>query len=138
MASGLYWNYFYNVWKTVSYSPFSNAVVFVANAATTTLPDTITGTVTSKSTNGTEVTYSIAIDDSTAALVGYSAEFIQTSDAVSAGIAVHKYGAYVLPDSKVTTKCTPVISVGGTLYEGGTDVDSTLDVGDEIEFTPQT
>ena len=29
VASGLYWNYFYNVWKTVSYSPFSNAVVFV-------------------------------------------------------------------------------------------------------------
>lgn len=138
VASGLYWNYFYNIWKTVSYSPFSNAVVFVANAATTTLPDTITGTVTSKSTNGTEVTYSIAIDDSTAALVGYSAEFIQTSDAVSAGIAVHKYGAYVLPDSEATTKCTPVISVGGTLYEGGTDVDSTLDVGDEIEFTPQS
>lgn len=29
VASGLYWNYFYNVWKTVSYSPFSNAVAFV-------------------------------------------------------------------------------------------------------------
>ncbi|MBQ1758081.1 MAG: hypothetical protein IIZ94_00225, partial [Prevotella sp.] len=29
VASGMYWNYFYNVWKTVSYSPFSNAIVFV-------------------------------------------------------------------------------------------------------------
>lgn len=29
VASGLYWNYFYNVWKTVSWSPFSNAIVFV-------------------------------------------------------------------------------------------------------------
>lgn len=27
-ASGMYWNYFLNVWKTVSTSPFSNAVVF--------------------------------------------------------------------------------------------------------------
>ena len=27
VASGLYWNYFYHVWKTVSWSPFSNAVV---------------------------------------------------------------------------------------------------------------
>lgn len=26
-ASGLYWNYFYNNWKTVSWSPFANAVV---------------------------------------------------------------------------------------------------------------
>lgn len=29
VSSGLYWNYFYNVWKIVSSSPFSNAVVFV-------------------------------------------------------------------------------------------------------------
>ena len=31
VANGLYWNYFYHVWKTVSTSPFSNAVVFVAD-----------------------------------------------------------------------------------------------------------
>lgn len=30
IASGLYWNYFYHVWKTVSSSPFANAVAFVA------------------------------------------------------------------------------------------------------------
>lgn len=138
VSSGLYWNYFYNIWKTVSHSPFSNAIVFVASDASTTLPNSITGTIASKSTNGTEVTYSIEIDDSTASLVGYSAQFVQTQDAVTAGIAVHPYGAYVLPDSKNTTKCTPVISVGGTLYEGGTDIDATLDVGDEITFTPQS
>ena len=34
VASGEYWNYFYNVWKTVSSSPFSNAIVFVDNNAT--------------------------------------------------------------------------------------------------------
>ena len=28
-GQGLYWNYFYHVWKTFSMSPFSNAVVFV-------------------------------------------------------------------------------------------------------------
>ncbi len=28
VSSGLYWNYFYNNWKTVSYSPFSNALAF--------------------------------------------------------------------------------------------------------------
>ena len=35
VASGLYWNYFYNVWKTISYSPFSNAVVFVEESDNT-------------------------------------------------------------------------------------------------------
>lgn len=29
-ASGLYWNYFYNTWKTVSWSPFANAIAVVA------------------------------------------------------------------------------------------------------------
>ena len=29
VASGLYWNYYLNVWKTVSFSPFSNAIAFV-------------------------------------------------------------------------------------------------------------
>ena len=29
VASGMYWNYFYNVWKTVSWSPFSNIVEFL-------------------------------------------------------------------------------------------------------------
>lgn len=33
-ASGLYWNYFYHVWKTVSYSPFANAVAFIDNTKT--------------------------------------------------------------------------------------------------------
>lgn len=28
VASGLYWNYYLNVWKTVSFSPFSNAIAF--------------------------------------------------------------------------------------------------------------
>lgn len=34
VASGLYWNYFYHTWKTVSSSPFANAVVFVETAPT--------------------------------------------------------------------------------------------------------
>lgn len=29
VAAGLYWNYFYHTWKTVSNSPFANAIVFV-------------------------------------------------------------------------------------------------------------
>lgn len=33
VASGLYWNYFLNTWKTVSYSPFSNAIAFAQTAS---------------------------------------------------------------------------------------------------------
>ncbi len=31
-GQGLYWNYFYHIWKTFSVSPFNNAVVFVPGA----------------------------------------------------------------------------------------------------------
>lgn len=35
-AEGLYWNYFYHVWKTFSASPFANAVVFAPGDAAVT------------------------------------------------------------------------------------------------------
>lgn len=35
-GQGLYWNYWYHTWKTFSFSPFANAVVFTLDAATAT------------------------------------------------------------------------------------------------------
>lgn len=35
-GEGLYWNYWYHVWKTFSFSPFANAVVFVGGEPTIT------------------------------------------------------------------------------------------------------
>ena len=42
VASGLYWNYFYHTWKTISSSPFANAITFVTDDATIALPASIT------------------------------------------------------------------------------------------------
>lgn len=33
VASGLYWNYFYHTWKTVSHSPFANIVAFIGTSS---------------------------------------------------------------------------------------------------------
>ena len=96
VASGLYWNYFYNVWKTVSYSPFSNAVVFVDSSATTTAPATITLTVIEVSKNNDSAIYTLIPADS-ATLADSNLEFVQDSTSVQAGIAVHKYGAVIIP-----------------------------------------
>lgn len=45
-GEGLYWNYFYHVWKTFSTSPFANAVLFTTNTpgvtSVTVTPATIT------------------------------------------------------------------------------------------------
>ena len=96
VASGLYWNYFYNVWKTVSYSPFSNAVVFVDSSASTSAPATITLTVTDVSKNNGIAIYTLIPADS-ATLADTNLEFVQDSTSVQAGIAVHKYGAVIIP-----------------------------------------
>ena len=96
VASGLYWNYFFNVWKTVSSSPFSNAIVFVDSTASTSAPATITLTVTevSKSTNAAVYTLTPA---DPASLANSNLEFIQDEDSTKDGVAVHKYGAVIIP-----------------------------------------
>ena len=96
VASGMYWNYFYNVWKTVSYSPFSNAIVFVDNSATIAPPSSITLTVKDISKGDNAVVYTLLPSDS-ASLRDMSLEFVEDSTSVAAGIAVHKYGAVIVP-----------------------------------------
>ena len=96
VASGMYWNYFLNSWKTISYSPFSNAVVFVDNSATIAPPSTITLTVTGVSKAGDAAVYTLEPADS-ATLRDMSLEFVEDSTSVEHGIAVHKYGAVIIP-----------------------------------------
>ena len=96
VASGMYWNYFYNVWKTVSYSPFSNAIVFVENDATIAPPSSITLTVKDIAISDNAAIYTLEPSDS-ATLRDMSLEFVEDSTSVAAGIAVHKYGAVIIP-----------------------------------------
>ena len=90
VASGLYWNYFYHVWKTVSNSPFSNAVVFIEDTYMPTAPATLTAPVESVSTSGNAVIYTLTLAED-------NVVFEQTEDAVELGIAVHPYGAIIVP-----------------------------------------
>lgn len=96
VASGLYWNYFFNVWKTVSSSPFSNAIVFVDASATITAPSTITLTVTDITKSGNAAIFTLTPADP-ASLQNSNLEFIQDADATEDGVAVHKYGAVIIP-----------------------------------------
>lgn len=135
IASGLYWNYFYNVWKTISFSPFSNIAVFVDDGATITPPASISYNVTAVTASDTGVIVTLELDDSTAALSHASYIFVQTEDATTDGVAVHKYGAVIIPTGK---DYSPVLSVDGTLYNGSADIDASTAVGDVITFTPAT
>ena len=134
VAAGLYWNYFYNVWKIVSSSPFSNAIVFVDNTATTTNPVSLTFKVTDKSTDATNTVISLGMDDSTAALSPSGYNFIQTQAAVQAGIAIHKYGAVIIPNTD-NSGVTLQVELGGSVYQASAALTKSADVGDTFTFT---
>lgn len=116
VASGLYWNYFYHTWKTVSYSPFANAVVFVKDTANITLPATLTAEIMSKDTSedATVLTLNASVDG--ASLQPNTALFVQTPELTAKGIAVNDYGALIIPASASREEITLKATVNGTLY----------------------
>ena len=166
VSAGLYWNYFYHVWKTVSSSPFANAVVFVEPTATITDPanlkfkvanideSTIDGDVTSYS-----ITMEEELDASTMERHNYSflqdlSELVgktvggQPMTAESAhvlvdnGVAVHPYGAIVFntpPNTLSTAKIltNAVVKCGNSYYQIASEPES-VGVGDSLTFAKLT
>ena len=131
VASGEYWNYFYNVWKTVSSSPFSNAVVFVDDAVSVTAPATFNAEILSidKNEDGTVITMTPALD--TAAINNYSYKFIQTEDMVKQKIAVHPYVSFIF--SPNAANCKIVCELGGASYSTAAVFDyAAASVGDMV------
>lgn len=131
IASGLYWNYFYNVWKTVSSSPFSNAIVFVegGEGVTIGLPTTITAEIASKDVSETGTVFTIEATSDGATMEPHNLRFVQTEALTKAGIAVHPYGALIIPASQAATKITLVGMIGDKTYTGQTTIDSSSAVG---------
>lgn len=118
VASGLYWNYFYHVWKTVSYSPFANAIIFTI-ASNITPPDSFTATVTSVDiSNGATVINIVPISSVTLRDVG-GVEFVQADYFTQNGIAVEKYGSIIIPSSFEGTAINPVAKIGNISYNTG-------------------
>lgn len=131
IASGLYWNYFYNVWKTVSSSPFSNAIAFVegGDGVTTGLPTTITAEIASKDVSENATVFTIEANSDGATMEPHNLRFVQTEALTKAGIAVHPYGAVIIPASQAATKITLVGMIGDKTYTGQTTIDSSSAVG---------
>ena len=126
VASGQYWNYFYNVWKTVSSSPFSNAIVFVTGEASAE-PTTVTGKVANVDVSEVATIYEIETDE--------RVEFIQTEALTKKGIAVHKYGAIIIPKDKLSglTTLTVEVKLGAKTYTKDITL-ANVKTGDTITF----
>lgn len=131
VGSGLYWNYWLHVWKTISYSPFANAIVFVENAIID-KPETITVNITGKDVSEAVTIFTLNVQDDTATLAPNSVNFVQTKTLTTEGIAVQKYGAIVIPSTKKETAITLVADLDGTTYTGDTNITAASVVGDTV------
>lgn len=132
IASGLYWNYFYHSWKTVSHSPFANAVVFVTDAATITPPASITAEVTGKTTSDTATVLTLSAEAEGATLEPHDVVFNQTEALTKAGIAVQEYGALIIPSDQAATSITLEATVDGTKYTGAEALSAASSTGDHV------
>lgn len=135
VASGLYWNYFYHVWKTISYSPFANAICFVLSTADTALPASIDVEITSKDVSDTATVFTLDASVDGASLSPNTAQFVQTQALTTAGIAVQKYGALIIPESAKATAITLSLSLNGTMYETATTINADSTVGTTVTMT---
>ena len=133
VASGMYWNYFYHNWKTVSFSPFANAMAFVADTATEgeVLPESITVDVASKDVSDVATVFTFALDEASANTFGkdMAYTFEQTRECVTNKIAVQKYGAMIIPASASSATVDLVVNIGGTKYTSTAKIGSTAEVG---------
>jgi hypothetical protein len=132
-ASGLYWNYFYHTWKTISNSPFSNAVVFVTSTATITAPESVTVEISSKDIADVGTVFALEVQEDNATLQNGFYEFVQTEDATTKGIAIQKYGAVTFPVGQTTTKLQMIY--GGVAYTATTELTTGANVGATLTFS---
>lgn len=139
VASGMYWNYFYNVWKTVSSSPFSNAIVFVSDSGVIAPADSYTVHIDTKSESeeATTLTFSVETADEKPTLVNGNYNFIQTEDMTNNGIAMHRYGAVIIPASKVGTEITLEMEINGVTYKAATAITGASNVDETVTMNKQ-
>ena len=133
VGSGLYWNYWYHQWKTISTSPFANAVVFALSSATTTLPATVKVTITDKSESEDAITLTLGVEDSDT-LQPSNVKFTQTAELTASGIAVHPFGALLIPASEAATDITVKATILDTQYVAEMPIASNNDVGDSFNL----
>ena len=129
VASGLYWNYFYHTWKTVSYSPFANAVTFVTNTVDIDTPEFYMLKIDSIDKTDVATVYTFSVTDA----VGIAPQglvFTQTEVLAKSGFAVQKYGALIMPKNLAVRSAILECDVNGDHYIAQTPITDKGEAGD--------
>lgn len=140
VASGLRWNYFYHTWKTISSSPFHNAVVFVKGTTSAADPTLITYTVSSVDTaeDGTKtMTFEFTSAEGGGNFTDHNYVWVYGSPVqVRSGLGIQPYGALIIPadyDQEQEAITVFLKAANGAMYVGGVPV--TAAPGDTVLFT---
>lgn len=92
-GKGMYWNYFYHVWKTFSISPFANAALFVPNTPSVTSVTVSPSEVTT--TGGADITFTAEVV--TANFAPKSVNWSVDTTSAAAGVTITKGGVVTVP-----------------------------------------
>lgn len=134
VSNGLYRNYFLTAWKTISYSPFSNAIVFATEGMSAAAPETFKATIASKDESEVATIYTLEVDESVLG-VSTQVKFVQTQELVEDGIGIQPYGAVLIPASVENPSVTLHAKIFEQDYTTGTAITAATTVGTEITFT---
>ena len=142
VAAGLRWNYFYHNWKTISTSPFSNAIVFVKSTASLGTPTAVVYTVQSKDVDGagnTVLNLELTSITGGTALTYNNLHLVQNQSMTGAGIAVQPYGSIVIPSTATGTTSVNIEATDGTnnfLYARTVTQLKGLNAGGTVTLSP--
>lgn len=107
-GQGLYWNYWYHVWKTFSVSPFANSAVFVAGDPSVTKVSVTPSTATVSKGQAVQLSADVTTKNYASKVVNWSVD-----DESKASVDI--YGRVVIADNASgTVKVTAVSAVDGT------------------------
>lgn len=116
-GQGLYWNYFYHVWKTFSVSPFANAAVMVPGAPSVTSVTVTPGSVSATAGQVVQFSATVVVANMASQAVIWSVD----DDALADGVTIDNNGKLTIP-STVTVE---TITVTGTSAINSSKYDTT-------------
>lgn len=143
-ASGLYWNYFYHTWKTISYSPFSNAVLVTTDNTAAVTPSYTISSVDKDEDGNSVINFAdnyTELNPNGGTAFTFIHGFIQTEKrgggVDSPVVAVQPYGSVIIPARFTSIDYSLILEVAdknGKKYKAKV---STLTPGTVVEFTAE-
>jgi hypothetical protein len=130
---GLYWNYFYHIWQTLSVSRFSNAVAFVSGtvpAVTQVIVDPVIATV--KAGDSFEFTAYVRATDGQDHPVEWSVVASTASTTLQAGTTIDANGKLTVASNQTGELRVRATVVGAGIDTDGAGTDNTDVIGESI------